>query len=178
MNSSTPSRHYQPSQKQHSFPQCMKPLRTWPITNPSNLPKKGTKLTAQDEPNLNEALSACQTWAQTQLANNNTIYITNKNAQYKIPTPTISEGESQIQRASAPPPCPHIHQSYGTTYTTKQTTHPSMTDKKQYTRCHPQHPDRKPSPKNTLTKFQSNTLPISTHHIPRGSQLHHKQGIL
>ena len=39
-----------------------------------------------------------------------------------------------------------------------------MTDKKQYTRCHPQHLDRKPPPKNTLTKFQSNTL-LSPHII-------------
>ena len=73
---------------------------------PIQVTNKGTKLTAQDNPNLDEALPACWTQSQTQLANNNTIYITNKNAQYKIPTPTTSEGESQIQRVSTAPPVP------------------------------------------------------------------------
>ena len=40
-----------------------------------------TKLTAQDNPNLDEAQPTCQTWAQPQLANKNTIYITNGNTQ-------------------------------------------------------------------------------------------------
>ena len=166
------------------------------IENPANnkpiqVTNKGTKLTAQDNPNLDEALPACRTRAQTQLANNNTIYITNENAQYKIPTPTTSESESKTQRVSTAPPSPHPqilqhHVHYKTNHTPindrQETTHqvpsPAFWHKTSPKKHNHQIPTEYPTylhtsyPKKQSTTSQTGyTMRIHPHNGPLGSYL-------